>query len=314
MFSLYKSRLTVEINSKLTCALTSLITLAANPALQKRVKHRELINILSNVHDVDMGLIEKLMAMVKASSKQNKSDFIVGFYIKRHGRIGDQAYNATGRVTFKLYEELSKALEKPASECRVFGVKFAKKDVTAVMMLIDAVFGGSEKADIYSEGSNNNIFSHLAALLKIAYMVTSRLNEIAELMKEVKEDALDVGSFESDHGWAEDMETLCGMKDAIRAIPNQTDIRVEAWRRKIDESRAEQVTVERPTPVTAPVAPPAPPSFQPPVPTPAPVQQVPVYPPGMMPVAQVCTAQMSPEDIVRARMNGLQIPVGSQPV
>lgn len=296
LFNLFKRRLTLEINLRTQQLMVSLIAVAAEPKLQKRVKSRELIDLITNIGEVDHSVIEPILKMCVASKKENDVGYVLDFYLKKNGKVGDTPYAAIGKINHKLYREASKALEEgPGGDYRVYGSKFRKKDLVAVTSVLEAIFPSIQDEASLIDGTDNKIFRYLNILLKVSYIVTSRLNEIVELLKEVKDESLCLDEIESNHEWVNELETLYGMAEEIRLIPNQTDIRIEAKKLAVDESRAKVTQQPTPQPTPQPQSAPQAPTFNPQmVSQPQQVQQ---------PQAPV---ELSPEDVIRGRMNQQQ--------
>lgn len=299
MFALYKRRLTLEINNRLFDLMAQLISVASDPKAQQQIKTTKLAELIGNIGEVDHSIIEGLLKMTKASTKTNDVGFIVDFFLKKNGSIKDVPYAAIGKVNFKLFKEIATNLEEGSGNYTVFGTKLRKKDLTAIYNTLMVIFPGLEDQSdnsVYIDGTDNKIFRYLNILLKVTYMVSSRINEIAGWMK--KDGVGDVESIICPESWTEHLEDLYDMASEIRMIPSQTDLSVEAKKLKLDESKANQ-----PEPIPQAPQPPQhqPPQFQPPQ---APQQQQQFQQQQPAPQPQ---AQMSPEEIIRARM---QNPMG----
>lgn len=305
LFTQFKNRLVLELNLRLTSLVTSLIALSSDVMLQQRIKSSNLINLVTEVGETDHSVIEGFLAMVKASSKQNKEGYIVDIFLKKNGEVNNTPYAAIGKLNFRLYEEVKKALDSSEKDYRVFGTKLRKKDLMTVYNVLRAIFTEIDTKDSYSEGTDNKIFRYLNILLKTSYQISERMNQIADWLDEVGEPSLNVADIRGNHDWVEPIQKLQGMATEIRLIPNQTDSAVEAKRLVIDESKA----------VNPPAQPAQPPSFNPtmvtqttmPSPQPQP-QQVPQQQPAQQ---QVMQQPLTPEEIIRNKAAGN---MGMQPM
>ena len=296
MFSLYKRKLTLEINLRLTSLITSLIVIASDPKMQQKIKSSALLDIVTNLGEADHSMVEVFLKMISLSQKENEEGFVVDFFLKKNGMIDDTPYAAIGKVNFKLFNEITKGLAEGSGNYAVYGTKVRKKDLLTLNNIFMTLFPGIEDSSVYVDGTDNKIFRYLNMLLRITYMVSSRINEVGKLLGELKDETLHVEDIVLDETWTDHLESLCGMSAEIRLIPNQTDNRTEAKRLQIDESKARVEQVTAPVPVQQP-HPHSPPQYQPPQQV-APQQQ-------FQPQQQIQQTQqtLSPEEIIRGRMN-----------
>lgn len=294
LFNLFNRRLTLEINLRLQTLVTTLIAVASEPTLQQRIKSTELVNIISSMGTMDHSVIEPIFKMCVNSKKENDVGYLVDFYLKKNGKVGDTHYSAIGKVNHRLYREVKKSLEAgPEGEYRVYGTKFRKKDLVALEAAMDAIFPNIDDEEAQMDGTDNKIFRYLNILLKTSYIVSARLNDIADLLEEVGDESLGLDKIKANLDWVNTLEDLYGMADTIRLIPNQTDIRIESKKLKVNETKAKEQVAEQPQPTQQPVQ--QPPQFNPGmVQQPQPVQQQ---------VQQPQQQELSPEDIIRGRVN-----------
>lgn len=296
LFNQFKNRLVLELNLRFTSMVTSLIAVGSDVMMQQRIKSTPFIDLVTSIGETDHSVIEAFLAMVKASTKQNKEGYIVDIFLKKNGEIKGTPYAAIGKLNFRLYEEVKRALESPDKDYRVFGTKVRKKDLMTVYNIMVAVFKDIDDKEAYVEGTDNKVFRYLNVLLKTSYILSSRINEIADMLDELKEPSLNVEEIRGTHDWVEPLSQLQGMVSEIRIIPNQTDIGTEAKRLVIDESKASAPTPTQQQPQQ--------PTFNP-----AMIQQtqpVPTQQPMQQPIQQPMQQQpMSPEDIIRNRANGM---------
>lgn len=238
LFNQFKNRLILELNLRFTSLVTSLIAVGSDVMMQQRIKSSKLIDIITTIGETDHSVIEAFLGMVKASTKQNKEAYIVDLFLKKNGEVNGTPYAAIGKLNFRLYEEVKRALESPDKDYRVFGTKVRKKDLMTVYNVMVALFKDIDNKEAYVEGTDNKIFRYLNILLKTSYILSNRINEVADMLDELKEPSLNVDEIRGNHDWVEPLSKLQGMVSEIRLIPNQTDMGTEAKRLVIDESKA----------------------------------------------------------------------------
>lgn len=301
VFDHYRNMLSFTINTRLAHLIVTAITLASEIKMQQKVTSGELINFISAVGEVNLTTLESFQKVLKAAFKKDQYAPLFEIYLKKNGEINGTPYAAIGKINFKLFEELRKALECPEKKYTVFDVKISKKDILTLYSVMEAIFPNIDKKDYYIEGTDNKIFRYLNALLKTSYLVTSRINEVGEQLVSINEPALAAEELISNHCWTEQLEKLYTMANEIRLIPSQVDINVEAKRLKVDESKAAQAQAQAATPVQQPT-PTHPPAFNP--------NMVPQQQPIQQQVQQ--PQQLSPEDIIRnsmqPQMNPMMMP------
>lgn len=330
LFNLFKRRLTLELNLRLAQLVTSLIALASDPKKQQRINNPELVELVTSIGEVDYSILEAFMNMCVASKKVNDVGYIFDFYLKKNGTVGDTPYSAICKTNHKLYNEVNKALEKEGDDrFKVYGTKVRKKDLVAIMATMEAIFPTIVlDDDSMVDGTDNKIFRYLNVLLITSHITASRMNEIADMLEEVKDDTLLLEDIRSNLDWVGNLETLYGMAKEIRLIPNQNDIKLEGKKLALDESAAKQVLEQQQVSAKQQLAEPLAPTPQP-QPVEQPVQQVPTFNPQAV-QQQVQQPQpmpqqqqpMSAEDIIRGRvqqqfqqpMMNQQVPQYQQPM
>lgn len=303
VFNLFKKRLVLELNLRLSALMVSLVGVAGDVSLQQRIKSSKLIQMVSAIGEVDLSLVEGFLSMTTASKKVNTEAFLFDIFLKKNGEINDTPYAAIGKVNFLLFNEINRAVKD--GDYKVYGKKFNKKDLLPLDNLFRVIFPTIEDPNSYVEGTDNKIFRYLNILLKTSYQIASRMNEIVAMLEELNEPALNLDEIRSNLDWVDNLEELYGMATEIRLIPNQTDLSVEASKMKLDESKA---SAAAPTTNTSGGAP----AFDPSRAAPAPAQATAVTMPAAPMPAQVMQPQMqaqpqqplSPEDIIRSSMGG----------
>lgn len=296
--NIYKKRLTLEINMKVSAMIVGLITVAADIHIQKKIKSTKLIEMLSEFGEVDITTIEHFVSIIKHSQKVNSEGFILDFHVKKNGNIDNTPYAAVGKVTFSLYNELNRALKENEDGYKVYGYKTRKKDILTLINIISSVFKDIDSKTTYTVGTDMKVFRYFNALLLSTYTVTHRVNEVASLLKALKEPSLAYEEMVSDLEWSDCIEEVYNLSTEIRQIPNQTNPKVESNHKL---SVKEPVTQVAHTPVSVPI----PPTFNPSqVPmSPQPPQQPQAPQPAQQVMQQPQTPQvLSPEDIIRGQM------------
>lgn len=242
-FTKYKQRLLLELNGKLVGLLGALINIAVEPSLQDNISSPRAISIISSLGDVDMKTLEALMSICSDSIKEHGVSYLFDIYIKKNGKVGNEAYSSIGKINFRLYKEIRKGLDDPNKEYKVSGRKLRKKDLVALTALFENIFPNINEEGEWTVGSNNKIFRFLHVLLTSSYMVSNVILELKEDLKGVNLEDLTNGNLDINLDWTDMIQDLLGMSAIIRAIPNQRDAKRESVVNKVkklnyDESQA----------------------------------------------------------------------------
>jgi hypothetical protein len=304
VFNFYKKRLVLELNLKLSYMIINLMTIASDVQMQQKIKSSKLINIISNIGETDMVLIENFAHTMRASKKINSEAFLFDIFLKKNGEINDTPYGAIGKINFIAANEIAKSLEEKDREYKVFGYKLRKKDLLALSNIFNILFPDFTDKVKYTEGTDNKVFRYMNILLKTSFMISDRLNELCDLLEELKEPTLKLVDCYSDLEWVKTLEDLYGMATEIRLIPNQLDIAIESQNHKlhIDESRAAIAEASQSVPSRTEFVPQVQQQqFQPPVQTQMQVQQ------PQQPQA------LSAEDIIKGNLTMPNSPVSMMP-
>lgn len=302
LFNLYKKKLTFELNLRLSTLMISLLNVGSDVLLQQRIKSSKLIELISNIGDVDKTSIDNLVNVIKHSQKVNDEAYIFDIYLKKNGEINDTPYSAIGKINFHLYNALNKALEDKEEGNKVFGCKIRKKDLIAYTNLLQLLFPDIESPDTFSTGTDHKVFRYLNALLVTSYQISSRINDVTTLLEEVKEPALALSECVSNIDWSNKLEDIYNLTDEIRLIPNQTNISTEAHNKLKVKEPKEQVKQTTQELVSQP------PSFQPQSAQPVQQPTQPVMIPQVQQVPQQ-QRQLTPEEIINGGLN-MQRPMG----
>ena len=306
-FNLFKSKLTFELNLRFASLMFSLIRVCSDTMLQQRIKSPALVDMIASIGETDMTSVENLLRLIKACQNDSPEAFLFDIYLKRNGEIDGVPYTAVGKLNFYIYAELQKSLEVVEGRYTVQECKLRKKDVLALTSIMQAVFPeiGDNK---YEVGTDHKPFRMFNALLLTSYQVAKRLNDVAKMLEEVADPSMELETVTSDLEWSKYLETLYGMTNEIRLIPDQTNAVMEGTQLKLNEPKnIEPVTAApmfqttSPAPVRQP-APQVPMQAAPPVyqPQPQPQQQPMVTAPVPGPVGQPVTRSAS--DIVKNAM------------
>ena len=315
-FKTYKSRLTLELNLKLSYMIINLVTIANDSILQNKVKSTKLIELLTNIGEIDMGVIDTFMQLIKASKKVNETGYLVDIYLKKNGSIGNDTFSAIGKINFKFYKEIVKALADKENGYRAFGVKCKKKDLVALCNIFEVLFDDINNEEKYTCGTDNRIFRFLDVLLRSAYIVASKINDLTELLSGIDDESLRISECKFNLDWVETLPKLYNMAQEIRLIPSQTNIEQET-KHKLADYKSDKdnsvvndtntYTPQQPPQVNQPqVSQPQPQSFNPNMVAMTNAQNTAVAP---QPQNTQPPQPLSPEDIIKASLNAPQYPV-----
>lgn len=251
-FMIYKDNLLLEINSKLAFLMSTLIDIASQPDIQKSIKSRELIDILTKVGEVESDMSTTLMEKVlPKATRENGSGAFVDFFIRKDGIIDGIDYRVIGKTNFIIYKELVKALDE--REYKIFGQTVRKKDILAYVNVLDAIFPNITDEVQYSAGTDNVVFGFLNALFQVSYIVSDRINHVLDtIIEDIGGETLE--EIKMDLAWSEMLEDIYSLTDMIRYIPNQDDIVHESTRKlKVNESAVKNAEVlQQPQPIQQP--------------------------------------------------------------
>lgn len=314
MFEFYKRRLVLELNTKLANVITKLIYIASEPAMQQRIHAPATVEFIMKLGSVEPDTTDALISLIRASRKLHDEGFLFDIFLKKNGEINDTPYSAIGKINFHAYRGLKAAYDtKTSAGYKVFNTKISKRDLDALTTIFEAIFPDADAPEQYYAGTNFTGFRYLTALLKTSYQVADRLNEIADMLEEVKEPSLELEKVRSDLKWTSVLENLFEMLDTIRMIPNQNNPKTDAHHRlsikepdiKMPEPHrtpTQPVYQPQPQPQPQPVYQPQPQPAQQPVYTqPAPPQSPYVPQPAQQP-----QAPLTPEEIIRQQVSQQQ--------
>ena len=297
-FNIYRKRLILELNLKLSYLIINLITIASDVSLQQTIRSSTLIDIISNIGEVDVPMIENFLNLIKESKRKNSEAFIFDIFLKKNGTLNNTPYAAIGKINFILPNEVSKVLENKDLGYKVYDLKLRKKDLIVFNNIFNIIFPEFNNEEKYSEGTDNKVFRYLNILLKTSFIIADRINEINNHIDSLKSSSLKTEDCYSNTNWVSLLERLYELTTEIRQIPNNFDINnIELNRIKIDESKVanmENITSQSSTVNTTP------PSFNPNL----------VNIPNNQSTLQ-STMSLSPEEIIR---NNLNNPMGILPI
>ena len=248
MFSMYKKRLTLEINLKLSSLIITLLTVVSDVKLQQKAKSSKLVELLSSIGESEMSTVENFVSMIKHAQKEHHESFLVDFHLKKKGQLKGTPYAAIGKVNFIAYNELQRSLQDKDNGYRVFGSKMRKKDIVSIMSVLETLFELVEPLSdeqAYTQGTDHKPFRYFNALLKTSYQVAHRINQVSKMLLELKEPMLSVEENFLDLSWEDTIEEVYNLTDIIRLIPNQTNPMTEAAANKM-KAKEPQVSHQAP--------------------------------------------------------------------
>lgn len=301
-FNMYRKRLTLELNLKLSYLIINLITIASDIQLQQSIRSATLIDIVSNIGEADVVMVENFLNLIKASKQKNSEAFIFDIFLKKNGTLNNTPYAAIGKINFILPNEINKALEDKESGYKVYGVKLRKKDLIVFNNIFNIIFPDFTNEEKYSEGTDNKVFRYLNILLKTSFIIASRINDINSHIESLKSSSLKTEDCYSNLDWVNYLERLYELTTEIRQIPNNYDSSYKDINRvKVDETKVTKEENVQPQPQVLNT-------------------NIPVFNPNManinnvqQPIQQPIQQQnsLSPEEIIR---NNLNNPMGINPM
>lgn len=301
-FLLYKKRLTVELNLRLSSLIVVILNIANSIDIQNKLTDPKLISLISSIKDPDMVMTENFLAATKKSMDKNDAGFIFDIFLKKNGEVKGTPFSATGKIVFTMPKEILKCQEAPTKENHLFGAKLRLVDLAALKVIFEALFGEPEMQAEYIEGTNNKVFRYLNALLTSSYMVSSVIDKTLEVLKPIDDGSLGLSEAAVDLEWLKQLPTVYTLTDVIRRIPNQDEMpaaKVTAQavnRASLNEAAVEILQPAQQAPVQQQPAPQQHSYYS----QPAPVQQQPVQQPPQQ--QQPMTLLQSLEASSTARM------------
>lgn len=212
---IYRKRLELEINTKLCTLITNLITAASNP---EKIKNPDLVHILADIKSVNMQSLENFLKIIKKSIEEREEHYIYDTYIKRTGEIKGVLYACIGKIDFSLYKDIVKSLNDQSYS--LYNVKLRKMDLLCYSSLFESIFPNISDEDLYSVGVDNKLFRYLETLLLLNRLVSSRINEVSLMLKNVEIEDLDYEFSISDHTWYDLLNDIRDMEREIKLIPS----------------------------------------------------------------------------------------------
>lgn len=200
-----KDAITLRLNDLFGVVLKHMLTIAADPALQKRVGPK-VADLLKACPEANEKTIAKLDRLIDAVRRQPQHNFIA-MYLK-HG--GENGASRTCVVSFPVLEELN---NEEATE--IFGVKFTSakdKDKGRIKGLIEQALGELES---YTYGSDSPEAPYFHALLTSYYKVASQINGLLTKYKKVIEGA---DELKIDLSWVEGLDEFHKFRGQIPSL------------------------------------------------------------------------------------------------
>lgn len=195
-----------------------LITLIASTGDHKKL-NPEQSEILSQVKDVDEKTLDDFLKLCAAMPPRQTSKTFVNIYLKKGGKLplgdGERSFSRLGVVSFPLYHELQKSMEK--DDDAVWGVKIPrKKSRRGLMQLLEYIFPRIKETNAYSRGSNSELAPFMDALMKSVAAVADPINTVMRRFNNrlsAHEDLF----FEDD--WVEAFDNIDSYGPDVRTIP-----------------------------------------------------------------------------------------------
>jgi hypothetical protein len=265
------------------------------------------MRIITSVGEVKPKTSENFVGLVKHLQKKYNEAFIFDLHVKKNGKIGDTSYAATGKVVFTLHRLLQEGLEDSRDGYKVDGRSSYKEDILVYLSILEGLFPGLGDAATYAVGTDIKTFRYFNALLLSSYQVGARVNEIAQMLAEVKDGGIDASDMISDLTWESVLPELYKLTDVIRLIPNQTNVSTEVKRSQHREPAEAKHAPTAAASLTPPNYNPAAVSAPAPTPAPAPATHHHAAPAQHYPAAPSAPAQLTPEELVQRTM---QMPYG----
>jgi len=250
-----RSVFNIRLNYTFAAIAQNLFSIVASSA-EHHLLSPEQSEMLSAISEVDSNTLELFNKITAAALKDSYDKAFISIFLKRGGVINGKKHSRVGIVTFPLYEEL-----KNVDQEVFHGIKLRVKDKLAIKQLYEYIFPNLETAETYNFGSDSSIAPFFHALMGTVLGIGSKFNDILELFSKEIDDSKEL-IFASD--WVDTIENLGEMMPQIRLIPMQAG----------NEGSLKVGETQSGVPQVAPVAQPAPLSYQPPV-----APQQPLYAP-----------------------------------
>lgn len=208
----YRKAINVSTNYTISTLLTSIISLAASPALHGKLTPDQL-EIIRVFKDADEKTLDAFKAILKAMPQGDKDKTFVNIFMKTKATLNGKVHRRGAIVTFPFYDELIKA-----TDSSIYGVKLRKKDFASIKHVFEVVFPSIAQPNAYSCGSQSETAPTLDALLR---SLQKLFGDLAATIEEMKSSAEELVELCYDTAWAEMVDNFSAFDAELRLLPMQ---------------------------------------------------------------------------------------------
>ena len=200
----YRQQLNVRLNMVATSIMTSLIGAASKSSAESNFTPTQL-EFMVQLKEVDNTTLKNFSKYIR-TSKFDRS--ILNIFVSKGATKEGKRFPRLGSTNFELYQNLK---EGKGPEF------FRTKDVGPIMALYQYLFPEIDVENAYMYGSASTIAPYTDALLRTAYQITERLNDVMKIWSDYLIDS----TMEFDHAWVESFGQQEVLLKEIRMIPMQ---------------------------------------------------------------------------------------------
>lgn len=214
----YKKALAANISGILGEVILGLVKVAASTAKQKGASNKLFVDFITSLTDVttkkadvvaDVKTYDNILHLFNNGMEKHGGKFLIHFFLKKGGVIGDEKFNKVCVVSFPLYKQLKETKDRV-----IEGVKLRIKDVRLLTKIFEYIFPDIDENGKLYFGYNHPTGSGLLAMLKAMTYIGSRINEIIDSM----EGQMEVGVDRIPMDWVEQFEHIEDLQKDIMAI------------------------------------------------------------------------------------------------
>jgi len=169
-----RHNIAVRVNQAIGVLGQALLSLAASPALHKKLDPQQL-KLLTSIREVDHKSAENFGMAAVANMKEAADRAFVHLYLCRGGTHEGKKYSRLGVVSFPCIAKIKEG---------DFYAKARVKDKDTFLELLNYMFPNCENDDAYNVGSDSLKAPFLHALMLTAGQLAARINELVELFEE----------------------------------------------------------------------------------------------------------------------------------
>ena len=200
----YRQQLNVRLNMVATSIMTSLIGAASKSSAESNFTPTQL-EFMVQLKDVDNTTLKNFSKYIR-TSKFDRS--ILNIFVSKGATKEGKRFPRLGSTNFDLYQNLK---EGKGPEF------FRSKDVGPLLAMYRYLFPEIDVENAYMYGSASTIAPYTDSLLRTAYQITERLNDVMEIWS----DYLIDNTMTFDHAWVESFGQPEVLLKEIRMIPMQ---------------------------------------------------------------------------------------------